>query len=94
MSERALRLPGRVFELLLPKADAHAQDDSLPEDLDLADAISNARVKRKGGGFQVFIRITPQQVLWLADWITDDDPKLLRDYRDAMRSQARVVLDP
>jgi len=82
---RALRLPGRIYALLIPKAELRA-DEGDP-DLDIADALSRPIIRRRGRGWSVLIRLEPEDVLRLADWITDSDPVELQRYRDAMREQ-------
>lgn len=93
MSERrALRLPGRVFEWFAARAvermeQVEAGADPAYVDIDLCNAISHARVKRRGGGYSVLIPMEPDAVLRLADWVGNDAPKQIRKYRDAMREQ-------
>jgi hypothetical protein len=87
---RALRLPGRIYAALIPKAEDHAAHGD--PDQDIADALSRPSIKRRGGGWSALIRLEPEDVLRLADWIEDDDPAELRRYRDAMRDQATEAL--
>lgn len=81
---QALRLPGRVYEQFVQKAQAKLDADV---DVDICDALSRPRIKRRGSGYTVFIPMSFEQVLVLASWVQPHDPKLLRDYAHAMALQ-------
>jgi hypothetical protein len=53
---------------------------------------SRPRLKRRGAGHTVYIRLEPEQVERLAAWVDHTDPKLLRDYRDAMLAAVASAL--
>ncbi len=85
----ALRIPGRVYDHFARKA--YDRVDA-GEDLNVCDAPSRLRLKRRGAGHTVYIRLEPEQVERLAAWVDHTDPKLLRDYRDAMLAAVASAL--
>lgn len=85
MSTLHLRMPGRVFEQFVALADLQLRHDA---DLDLCDALSRPRIRRRGRGATVFVALDAEQVDRLSYWVGDKAPKYLRDYRDAMRVAA------
>lgn len=93
-SGRALKLPGRIYEQFVLLASERLEAPDTPQDdLDLAEALSEARLKRRGQGFTVLIPLELHQVRQLAEWVGDDQPKRLREYRAAMIEQVTVLED-
>jgi hypothetical protein len=81
-----LRMPGRVYERLNARAQRHLDQDS---DVDLCEALSEPKIRRRGAGWSVYVPLEREQVRRLAAWISDRDPAFMRQYRDAMREAAR-----
>lgn len=90
--ERMLKLPGRIYEQFVVLASERLDMDDAPEvDLDLAEALGRARLQPRGQGFTVYVPLSLPQVRLLAEWIGDDQPKKLREYRKAMIEQAQAL---
>lgn len=87
----AIKMPGRVFEYFVERAEYRLM---LGEDIDLCDALSRARVKRRGLGYTVFVKIEPlDDARKLVAWITPKDPKYLRDYRALVEQSLDALQD-
>lgn len=82
-----LRMPGRVYEQLNGIAERKL---NLDIDADVCDALSRAKVKRRGTGYSVFVPLDAEQVERLSLWIRPGFPKFMRDYRNAMRKAAEL----
>lgn len=80
---RWLRMPGRIYEHFVAEAQVQTE---LSAELDLCEAIADAKLKRRGGGFTVYLALTLEQVERLSYWIRDSDRKPLRDYKAEMRA--------
>lgn len=98
MQTYTMSIRGQIFQMLLEKALARMEliEKGAPaetQDIDLCNAISHSRHKKVGGGFRFFIKLTAEDTLRLMDWITDKDPKILRDNRDHLRRQATELLE-
>lgn len=83
----ALKLPGKIYEQLISKAQDRLDAET---DMDLCDALSHPIIKPRGLGHTVLVPMEPGQVKRLAGWISDDDPKRLREYRAAMVREAEA----
>ena len=88
MSDTAtLRLPGRYHERLCVLAGERM--DNSPDDLDAADAVSRARLKRVGAGYQAHIPVTRAQAATIAGWLDIAFPgKATAQVRDLLRNFA------
>lgn len=76
-----IRFPGRVYEGLLDLAEKHVDGP----DVDIAEALANPRMKRRGRGWTAAAKFTPEQGMRMAGWITDDQPKYMRRFRESLR---------
>lgn len=80
MSGLAIKMPGRVLREFVEMADARVDADA---DQDLCEAVSRARVTRRGTGFTALVPIADtEQARRLVAWVPDDAPRFLREYRD------------
>lgn len=91
-TQRMLKVPGRIYEQFVVLASERLEDDQTPEaDLDLAEALGQAKLKPRGQGFTVFVPLSLAQVRQLAEWVGDDQSKRLREYGQAMIEQAEAL---
>lgn len=92
---RWLKLPGQVFRTIHNRATYLAADDYGDKaDWDLVDAVSRARIRHHGAGFQAFLHLNREQAGRLADWIDPKAPKVARDYAAALREYAEHGAPP
>jgi len=80
-------MPGKVYERFNLLAQGRSAAE---EDLDLCDALADPRLRRHGRGFVVDVVLEIADIERLMDWIGDDQPKFLRDYRDRVRAAIRA----
>lgn len=83
-----IKLPGRIYEVLNERAQVKC---TFNIDLDVCDALSRPRIKKRGAGFSAYLDLTAYQIRRLASWIKDDDTKRLREYRDALLKAANTT---
>lgn len=103
MSGLVVRIPGRVFRPIAEKAmkktemaiaaEERDDHDALAYlDLDLTEAIANARIKNVGASFSAFVQAEgPTQIERLLDWIGEDDPRDVRLFRDTIRAKLKAL---
>lgn len=87
-----VHMRGATFQRLVDKAAAHAGNDD--PDQDIADAISRARYKRVGGGLRFYVRLTKEQGLRMAAWVSHKDRRELRDLSDYLAGEFQIMPEP
>jgi hypothetical protein len=82
VKQQAVQMPGRIYERINVLAQRRT---AVGEDLDLCEAVAEPRLKRRGAGFTAQLVLEIEQIERLVDWIGNDQPKFMRDYRDQVR---------
>lgn len=87
-----LRVPGALWLRLADRAEQVAARND-PYELDLADAVSKAKVVKRGGGHQARIQVDPDQIDRLAMWVKPNEREAFYRAADALRAQMEADAD-
>lgn len=78
-------MPGRVYAGFVKTAMGLTSQPRLPSEQEaLCDAVSRARLARRGAGHTGYVPVEPEQAKMLMKWVGAGAPEFLRNYRDAV----------